>query len=135
MRFGKLHREEPTVFDNFESQTGIKFVSLAMGFVGAALGISFTPPMSRKMAFGALLSGLVFGAFGPELLAFAFKTTFPPTVSNGIAVIFGVGGMFIVPGVVAFWQGFKDDPIGWTFGILDKLRASRTPTTPPANKP
>jgi hypothetical protein len=104
--------------------TGVKVVSMVFALIGAALGLTYTPTMTKKLAIGAILSGLIFGALGPEAVAYLAGKTLgiapplPVIVNNGLAVVFGIGGMFIVPGVVKLWSGFAENPWAW----VDRLR-------------
>lgn len=104
--------------DGFETLSGVKVVSLVFAFIGAALGISYTPDMTKRTAFAALIAGIVCGALGPELIAWSFNWKLPIIINNIFALLCGVGGMFIVPGVIVAWQGFANNP--WTF--IDRLR-------------
>ena len=106
--------------DGFESLSGVKVVSLVFAFIGAALGISYTPDMTKRTAFAALIAGIVCGALGPELIAWAFNWKLPVLINNIFALLCGVGGMFIIPGVIVAWRGFATDP--WAF--VDRLRGS-----------
>ena len=96
-----------------------ELITAVLGFIGAALGISYSPPMSKKEMFAALLGGVVCAVLGPQLVMQIY--TLPPIVNNALAFIFGIGGMFIVPGLLSFWRGFAVDPWGW----LDKLRGQK----------
>ena len=95
---------------------GFELITAVLGFIGAALGISYSPPMTKKEMFAALLAGVVCAVLGPSLVMQVY--TLPPIVNNALAFIFGIGGMFIVPGLLALWRGFASDPWAW----LDKLR-------------
>lgn len=106
--------------DGFEAMSGIKIVSLVFAFIGAALGISYTPEMTKRTAFAALLSGVVCGALGPELIAWGFGWKVPLLINNIFSFICGIGGMFIVPGILMAWRGFATDP--WAF--IDRLRGA-----------
>lgn len=104
--------------DTFEAISGVKIVALVFGFIGAALGISYTPEITKKAALAALISGIVCGGLGPELIAWAFNWHLPPIISNVMALVCGVGGMFIIPGLIAIWRGFGADP----WGFIDRIR-------------
>lgn len=100
------------------SWQGFELLTAVLGFIGAALGISYSPPMTKKEMFAALLAGVVCAVLGPQLAMQIY--TLPPIVNNALAFIFGIGGMFIVPGLLAIWRGFASDPWAW----LDKLRGT-----------
>lgn len=100
--------------------SGIKVVSLVFAFIGAALGISYTPEMTKRTAFAALIAGVVCGALGPELIAWGFSWKLPILINNIFALICGVGGMFIIPGLLTLWRGFAADP--WAF--FDRFRGA-----------
>lgn len=101
---------------NLLDAAGVKVVSLVFGAIGAALGIAYSPTMNRREMFAALLAGLVCASIGPQLVLHYF--TLPQWASNGASFIFGIGGMFIVPGFLSFWRGFATDPWAW----FDRLR-------------
>lgn len=100
---------------------GIKIVYLIFGFFGSALGLTFTPVLTKRLAVSAILAGLFCGAFGPELVTFLYDKPIPKLLTNFMAAIFGMGGMFIVPGILKVWEVFRDDPFGW----LDRVRNLR----------
>ena len=99
----------------------MKVVAPVFGFIGAALGISYTPEITKRTAFAALIAGVVCGGLGPEGVQALFTTPVPKVVKNVIALICGLGGMFIVPGLLVAWKGFATDP--WAF--IDRLRGLR----------
>lgn len=95
---------------------GFELIAAVLGFIGAALGISYSPPMTKKEMFAALLAGVSCAVLGPALASQVYAL--PPIVNNALAFIFGIGGMFIVPGLLGLWRGFSVDP--WAF--IDRLR-------------
>ena len=97
---------------------GFELITAVLGFVGAALGISYSPPMTKKEMFAALLAGVVCAVLGPSLVMQVYAV--PSIVNNALAFVFGIGGMFIVPGLLSLWRGFANDPWAW----LDKLRGT-----------
>lgn len=104
--------------DTFETMSGVKVVALVFGCIGALLGISYSPPMTKQTAFAAIIAGIVCGGLGPQLLAWAFGWKLPTVADNALAFICGVGGMFIIPGIITAWRGFAADP----WGFVDRLR-------------
>ena len=113
------------------SWEGIDLIWVILGFLGSALGISRMPPMNKWQLFTALIAGVVISAMAPQVLILAWPTA-PDVVKNITAFFFGIGGMFIVPGAVVFWQGFATDPWGWVTRILDLI--DRVRRTPPARR-
>ena len=111
--------------DAFQSATGVKLVLLVFAIIGAALGIGYSPKMTPWQACIALLAGAVCGVLGPDLIAWGHGKDLPPAIEKLAAFVFGIGGMFIIPGLIALWQGFRNDPWAW----LDKLRGLKN--TPP----
>lgn len=105
--------------ETFEALAGVKVVTLVCAFIGAALGISYRPQVTPRVAIAALVSGVVFGGYAPSLIEFAFNLKMPITISHMAAVVCGIGGIFVVPGIIAIWQSFFADP----FAFLDKVRA------------
>lgn len=95
---------------SFETFTGVKLVALVCGFVGGALGVIYTPQITPRMAVGACIAAVVCGGFAPAALEWGFNTRFPTVVTGIIGVVFGVGGMFIVPGLITAWKEFSADP-------------------------
>ncbi|MFN8696303.1 MAG: hypothetical protein ACK5XE_08310 [Burkholderiales bacterium] len=95
---------------------GFELITAVLGFIGAALGISYSPPMTKKEMFAALLAGVVCAVLGPQLVAQIYQL--PSIVNNALAFTFGIGGMFIVPGLLTMWREFGVNP----FGFIDRLR-------------
>lgn len=104
--------------DTFETLSGVKVVALVFGCIGALLGISYSPPMSKQTAFAAIIAGIVCGGLGPQLLSWAFGWHLPVVADNAIAFISGVMGMFIVPGILVVGRNIAADP--WS--VIDRLR-------------
>lgn len=98
---------------------GIKVVWLVFGFIGAALGVRYSPPMSKGDALTALLAGVVCAGFGPPLLTTWFSWHMPPIVDNAIAFVCGICGMFVVPGILNLGRAFAADPAAF----ITKARA------------
>lgn len=105
--------------ETFEALAGVKVVTLVCAFIGAALGISYRPQITPRVAIAALVSGVFFGGFSPSLIEFAFAIKMPITVSNMTAAVCAIGGIFVVPGIISLWKSFFADP----FAFLDKVRA------------
>lgn len=99
---------------------GIKVVSLVFGFIGAALGVRYSPTMSKADALTALVAGVVCSGFGPPLLSAWFGWHMPPVVDNAIAFVSGIFGMFVVPGILNVGRSFVADPIAF----ITKARAT-----------
>lgn len=95
---------------------GYELISAVLGFIGAALGISYSEPMSKKQMFAALMAGIACGVFLPLLVSSLYAL--PKVVNNALCLLFGMGGMFIVPAVLSVWRGFAADP----WGVFDRLR-------------
>lgn len=118
---------------------GVTFASMIIGFIGAVLGISYVPEMSKKQMFAALLAGLCCAAFMTPVAAHWYSLYFGPTVpqflENGIAFLLGISGMYIVPGFLSLSRSFRDNP----FGFLDRLRGRASvpdvPPKPPGDQP
>jgi hypothetical protein len=102
------------------SHGGFELIAGVLGFIGALLGVSYSPPMSKKEMFAALGAGLVCGALCPLLIVQLYPAL-PPVASHALAFVFGVGGMFIVPGLLALWRGFAVDP----WGFIDRIRGKK----------
>lgn len=104
--------------ETFEALAGVKVVTLVCAFIGAALGISYTPQVTPRLAIGALVAGIVCGGFGPGLIEWGFGLELPLVISQMVAVVFGIGGIFIIPGIITGWQELIRDPVGF----VGKLR-------------
>ena len=110
----------------FETATGFKVGLAVWSMFGALLGAGYAKDITPRLAAMVLLSGLACGSLAPEgvqIVATKFFgfDHFPGVVSNGLAFIFGIGGMSIVPGVAKLWQDFRDDPVQllrWFRGYL-----------------
>lgn len=96
-------------------------MSLVFGFIGASLGVSNMPEMSRKETFFAFGSGLACAGLLPELLIIALEELLGwkglatlvkfSAVKSSLAFIFGILGMFIIPGIIIVGQEFRLDPV------------------------
>lgn len=104
----------------FEAFAGVKIVSLVFACIGAALGITYTKEMTKRTALAAMLAGICSGGLGPEFISWSLAIPLPAVVNNVLALVCGIGGMFIVPGILKIWQGFSDDP--WQF--FDRFRSA-----------
>ena len=98
--------------EGFESVFGVKPVALVFGFIGAALGVRYSPPMTKGDAITALVAGVVCAGFGPPLLTAWFTWHMPLIVDNAIAFVCGICGMFVVPGILNVGRAFVADPVG-----------------------
>ena len=98
---------------------GFSVVSMVLGLIGAALGVSYSPPLTRREVFAALLAGVACAALVPQALQAMWQL--PPVVNNVAAFFVGIGGMFIVPGIIAIWRSFAADP--WS--VIDRVRGRR----------
>ncbi len=104
---------------------GITLVSFIFACVGAVLGITWdhVPPLTRQQACFAMLSGLVCGVTFPSgvelVVQHYWQLPVPTMLNNALAIVFGIGGMYIVPLVIGFWK----DP----WALLDRFRG-----TPPS---
>lgn len=117
------------------SWEGIDLIWVVLGFLGAALGISRMPPMNKWQLFTSLIAGIVISALAPQVLILIWPNA-PAVLKNITAFFFGIGGMFIVPGAIVFWQGFATDPWGWVTRILDLIdRIRRAPPKPDPDEP
>lgn len=116
---------------------GINLLWIVLGFIGAALGVSYMPPMNKKQLAGAMLSGLVCAALAPQWAGHYYAKIIgeptPAFMNNTVAFLFGIGGMFIVPAVLVFWTGFRDNPLGFIDWIRGRGPAPRR-TPPPADE-
>lgn len=106
---------------------GVDLIWVIFGLLGSALGISRMPPMNRWQLAMSLVSGVVIAALAPQIMVLVWPSA-PDVIKSVTAFIFGIGGMFIVPGIVVFWQGFATDPWAWATRILDLIdRVRRAP--------
>ncbi len=110
---------------------GVTFASMVIGFIGAVLGVSYVPEMSKKQMFAALLAGLCCAAFitpvATHWYAIYFAAPTPQFLENGAAFLLGISGMYIVPGFLSISRAFRDNPLGF----IDRLRGR----TPPGGQP
>jgi len=96
---------------------GITLFMLVFGVLGAMLGVAYSPQLSGRQMVAALLAGLACAMIFPQLLGavgeeFGWKLLTLAPVKNGMAFLFGIGGMVIVPGLIAAWHDFWRDPGG-----------------------
>ena len=115
--------------DKFQWE-GISLISVVLGFVGACLGISYVPPMTAKQLAAALVSGIICGALLPSAVAAGLlgvmSWTVPTVMDRILALFFGIGGMFIVPGSIVFWQSASKNPML----VWDWMRGKGPPPPP-----
>lgn len=117
---------------SFEATFGVKLVSVIFAFIASLLGLSVTTPgtITGRVAFTAIVGGILCGSLAPEAVRY-FMTdhgaAMPMVINNGIAVIFGVGGMFIITGISTVWKDFGTNP----WGLIDRLRGLNITMRPP----
>ena len=111
--------------EGVELVSGIKVVSLVCAFIGGALGISYTPEITTRMAFGAMVAAIVCGGAAPATVAWVFNIQPPPVVNYVIAVVFGIGGMVIVPGIITAWKAIAADPWGFVDRVMSVVRGGK----------
>jgi hypothetical protein len=121
------------------SWEGIQLIWVVFGLVGAALGIASMPKMSNRQLWVALVAGVVCASLGPGLLVELLSwwrerpaVPLPTAVGNGLAFFLGIGGMFIVPGAIRFWQVVQDNPLGFWDWVRGRGPAPVAPKQPPA---
>lgn len=110
--------------------TSITIMNIFFAIVGAALAVTYQPTLTRRMAWGALLSGAVAGCLLPKttlmILNIWWPTlVFPELLMYLLAVVYGILGMFLVPGVITIGQQIQQRPgvvVDWTFSFVDRLR-------------
>lgn len=124
---------EPTIVDRFFS---LDLVAIVLGFVGALLGVSYSEPMTKKQLLAALGSGSIVAALAPPLVTLLIHLQWPTVnlpvaINNVMAFVFGIGGMFIIPGVLSFWKTFSANP----WGFIDRIRGITPPPPPPGAQP
>lgn len=113
---------------------GIDLLWLILGFIGAALGIGSMPPMSKRALATALGAGVVCAALAPQAAAELFAlwkdrpaVMLPVAVNNVLAFLFGIGGMFIVPGLSALWRRIVENPVGFLRWARGGFRGNAPP--------
>lgn len=113
---------------------GIDLIWVVLGFVGAALGIAYMPKMEKSQLTAALLAGIMCAALGTPLADAAYISMapqwmnvdhghLPKIINNAMAFFLGIGGMFIIPGVIVFWRYGARNP----FVIFDWIRGKGPP--------
>lgn len=123
------------------SWEGIELIWVVLGLLGAFLGISRMPPMTKGQIISAYISGIFFSTQAPLWLDWAYvrwtplwmnpeHAHLPAFMNNGFAFFFGIGGLFIVPGFIVFWQAFGKDPWSAVARVVNVLRGKSTPTLP-----
>lgn len=104
---------------------GINLLWLIFGLIGAALGISYMPPMTKARMAAALVAGIACAALFPQLAAALYQTWFttpiPPAINNTFAFLFGILGMFIIPGIIVIGEKFMENP----WWVIDKFRGKQ----------
>lgn len=113
---------------------GIDLIWIVLGFVGAALGIAYMPKMEKPQLLAALVAGVACAMLATPLVDAIFVNWaptwmnathdhLPHIINNAFAFFFGIGGMFIVPGIIVFWRSGAKNP----FAIVDWLRGKSPP--------
>lgn len=116
---------------------GIQLIWVVLGIFGAAIGLGSMPKMNRPQLWTAVASGIVCSAMAPQWGNHIYKywlasgSDLPSFMTGTIAFVFGIGGMFIVPGIIVFWQGFQENPWGWFNKIMDAINRVRGIAPPP----
>lgn len=111
---------------------GIQLIWVVLGILGALLGIGSMPPMSNRQCWVALGSALVFSSYGPQWAAFIFAHWLPEWMNpahapmpsfmlGSVAFVCGVGGLFLVPGIITVWK----DPRGALRDLIEYLTRPR----------
>lgn len=110
--------------DDGLSFEGIRLITIILGFVGAALGISYTRQMSKRDQWAALLSGVAMCMLIPQASSdwwhSHYNEEMSPAINNIVAFLSGLFGMFIVPGLLVIGEKFKTNPwwvIDWVRGF------------------
>ena len=61
----------------------------------------------------------------PDLVVIGVQSWFgfalPGKLIHALAFVFGIGGIFIVPGIIVLWRGFATDPLAWWDNITSRL--------------
>jgi hypothetical protein len=115
------------------SWEGIQLVWVIMGVIGAALGIGAMPKMSNRECWVALGSGLVFSGYGPQWANHAYvhwagwvnpaHDPMPNFMLGSVAFVCGVGGLFLIPAILAFYR----DPRGFISKVLQLIKGVKVP--------
>ncbi len=118
---------------------GMKLTHLIIGTAAAGVSLWFLPKFETK-ALGATVScGMVCALLLTPFSMWAYityfstethKATVPIAVENVLAAGFGIGGVYIVPGVAWAWRSVRDNPWGFFAWIRS---GGKTP--PPDQKP
>lgn len=91
---------------------GIKYATLAAGFAGGVVSLSFIVGLTKAQMISAVATGaLTSGYLTPiavELGAKWFAVT--PAVEGAVGFFIGLCAMNIIPGLLALSKKFRDDP-------------------------
>jgi hypothetical protein len=100
---------------------GMKLLHLILGTMGAGASLFFLPQFSGLALGRTVTCGILCALVGTPLLKALFVRYLGEPIEgaeNVVAVVLGVGGVYIIPGAQKAWTAFREDP----FAIVDRLR-------------
>jgi branched-subunit amino acid transport protein len=109
---------------------GLSLIYAVIGIVAGFLGLGHVPPMGVVARLSAVASCALTATILPDVFADGLTHftgwSVPIKVRYVLAFFFGLGGMFIVPGTIVFWQSAAKNPMA----LVDWLRGKGPPPTP-----
>lgn len=87
---------------------GVKLATLAAGFAGAVVSLSYIKPLSKLQAVMSVCAGMLSSAYLTP--AAMYYIELPPEAAhleNGVAFFIGLGGMHIIPALLSIAERFR----------------------------
>lgn len=101
---------------------GMKLMHLIVGTAAAGVSLWFLPKFETKSLGATITSGMFCSLVFTPLSVWAYSAYFgtearavavPGPVENVLAAAFGIGGVYIVPGIAWAWRSVRDNPWGF----------------------
>lgn len=117
---------------------GMKLMHLIVGTAAAVVSLWFLPRFETKSLGATITCGMFCALLFTPLAMWGYAVYFstevkavkvPVVVENVLAATFGIGGVYIIPGITWAWKSVRDNPWGFFAWIRSGGR------TPPPGPP
>jgi hypothetical protein len=115
---------------------GMKLLHLIIGTAAAGVSLWFLPQFETKSLGATITCGMIASVLFTPAALWGFSAYFsteqkivslPGPVENVLAAVFGIGGVYIIPGIAWAWKEVRNNPWGFLAWIRGGAR------TPPPN--
>lgn len=110
---------------------GMKLLNLILGTAAAGASLFLRPQVNGRLLGATISCGILCAVAGTPFLAWMFtayfEKPFPGPLENVLAVVMGVGGVYIIPGLQSVSEAFRANPLGF----VDWIRGRGAPPMPP----